>query len=62
MTEQKKDLAIAKTDQELAGAIEGQEAEKSGFLAKLSDDILDKVSGGMVDPSFCQMHANISVP
>ena len=61
MTEQKKDPAIAKADQELTGAIEGN-AEEGGFLAKLSDDILDKVAGGLAQPTFCQMHANVSVP
>lgn len=61
MTEQKKDLAVAKADQELAGVVDGKESGESGFLAKLSDDILDKVAGG-VAPFFCQMHGNVSVP
>lgn len=61
MTEQIKDLAIAKVEQELTGAVDGNESGESGFLAKLSDDILDKVAGG-VAPFFCQMHGNVSVP
>jgi hypothetical protein len=61
MTEQKKDLDIAKVGQELTGAIEGKEAEKSEFLANLSDDMLDKVSGGLA-PQHIQCHGNLSEP
>lgn len=60
MTEQKKDLAIAKADQELTGATEGN-AEEGGFLAKLSDDILDKVAGGLA-PTHTQCHWNSVEP
>ena len=60
MTVQKKDIDIAKLDQELTGAIEVMEVGKTDFLAKLSDDMLDEVSGG-IPPAHYSTHTNISI-
>lgn len=64
MTEQKKDLNIAKLDAELTTAIEGMKVERTDFLAKLSDDMLDDVSGGMQAVhanGHGNVHGNVSV-
>lgn len=60
MTEQKKTADIAKLDQELSGAIDALDSEKTDFLAKLSDDMLDNISGG-IPPVFLQDHCNVIV-
>jgi hypothetical protein len=64
MTEQKKNLDIAKLDQEFTTAIEGMKVERTDFLAKLSDDMLDDVSGGMQEVhgnGHGNVHGNVSV-
>lgn len=60
MSEQKKTIDIDKLDQQLDGTVKKMEVAKTDFLAKLSDDMLEDVSGGF-PPMHYNEHGNISI-
>lgn len=48
MTDKNKTEEAVKAELEINGVIKDLEAQKTGFLARLSDDLLEDVNGGAV--------------
>ncbi|MGW8389997.1 hypothetical protein [Pseudoduganella sp. HUAS MS19] len=48
MTDKIKSEEVVKAELEISGAIKDLEKQKEGFLARLSDDLLEDVNGGSV--------------
>lgn len=48
MTDKIKSEEVVKAELEISGAIKDLENQKEGFLARLSDDLLEDVNGGSV--------------